>query len=164
MNIFILDKDPKLAAQQQCDKHVVKMCSESAQMLSTAHWATGSSAPWKSTHEGHPCTLWVQESASNYEWLLIHGLELCYEYTKRYDKIHKTQSILEWLKDNRPLLPNIELTPFAVSFYAKEPEKYNLCKREDPVESYRRFYKMDKASFAKWKLGNIPDWWNTIIL
>jgi len=37
MNIFILDKDPVLAAQLQCDKHVVKMIVESAQMLSTAH-------------------------------------------------------------------------------------------------------------------------------
>ena len=37
MNIFILDKDPVMAAQLQCDKHVVKMIVESAQMLSTAH-------------------------------------------------------------------------------------------------------------------------------
>ena len=37
MNIFILDNDPVIAAQMQCDKHVVKMIVESAQMLSTAH-------------------------------------------------------------------------------------------------------------------------------
>ena len=37
MNIFILDRDPITAAQLQCDKHVVKMIVESAQMLSTAH-------------------------------------------------------------------------------------------------------------------------------
>ena len=37
MNLFILDKDPVLAAQLQCDKHVVKMIVESAQMLSTVH-------------------------------------------------------------------------------------------------------------------------------
>lgn len=37
MNIFILDKDPVISAQLQCDKHVVKMIVESAQMLSTAH-------------------------------------------------------------------------------------------------------------------------------
>ena len=37
MNIFILDTDPIVAAQWQCDKHVVKMIVESAQMLSTAH-------------------------------------------------------------------------------------------------------------------------------
>ena len=37
MNIFILDNDPIKAAQQQCDKHVVKMIVESGQMLSTVH-------------------------------------------------------------------------------------------------------------------------------
>ena len=37
MNLFILDEDPTKAAQLQCDKHVVKMIIESAQMLSTAH-------------------------------------------------------------------------------------------------------------------------------
>ena len=37
MNIFYLDKNPKVAAQMMCDKHVVKMILESAQMLSTAH-------------------------------------------------------------------------------------------------------------------------------
>ena len=37
MNVFVLDNDPVIAAQQHCDKHVVKMIIESAQMLSTAH-------------------------------------------------------------------------------------------------------------------------------
>ena len=37
MNIFVLDMNPVTAAQMQCDKHVVKMIVESAQMLSTAH-------------------------------------------------------------------------------------------------------------------------------
>lgn len=36
MNIFFLDKDPKLAAQYHVDRHVVKMPLESAQMLCTA--------------------------------------------------------------------------------------------------------------------------------
>jgi hypothetical protein len=37
MNIFVLDQDPKLAAQAHLDKHVVKMIIEYAQLLSTAH-------------------------------------------------------------------------------------------------------------------------------
>ena len=37
MNIFYLDKDPVKAAKYSCDKHVVKMILESAQMLCTAH-------------------------------------------------------------------------------------------------------------------------------
>ena len=37
MNIFYLDKDPKIAARLHCDKHVVKMIIEYAQLMSTAH-------------------------------------------------------------------------------------------------------------------------------
>ena len=34
MNIFVLDRNPSRAAHMMCDKHVVKMIIESAQMLS----------------------------------------------------------------------------------------------------------------------------------
>jgi hypothetical protein len=37
MNIFYLDRNPKKAAHMHCDKHVVKMVLEYAQILSTAH-------------------------------------------------------------------------------------------------------------------------------
>lgn len=37
MNIFALDDNPRVAAQQHLDKHVVKMIIEYAQLLSTAH-------------------------------------------------------------------------------------------------------------------------------
>ena len=37
MNIFYLHNDPKICAEQHCDKHVVKMILEYAQLLSTAH-------------------------------------------------------------------------------------------------------------------------------
>jgi hypothetical protein len=32
MNIFYLDEDPKICAQYHCDKHVVKMIIEYAQL------------------------------------------------------------------------------------------------------------------------------------
>ena len=37
MNIFYLDQNPEIAAQYACDKHIVKMILETAQLLSTAH-------------------------------------------------------------------------------------------------------------------------------
>ena len=37
MNIFYLHPDPTIAAQMMCDKHVLKMVLETAQLLSTAH-------------------------------------------------------------------------------------------------------------------------------
>ena len=37
MNIFALHQHPVVAAKQHCDKHVVKMILETAQLLSNAH-------------------------------------------------------------------------------------------------------------------------------
>ena len=37
MNIFYLNKDPKIAAMEHKDKHCLKMILEYAQMLSTDH-------------------------------------------------------------------------------------------------------------------------------
>jgi len=37
MNIFYLHKDPDICASYHCDKHVLKMIIEYAQLLSTAH-------------------------------------------------------------------------------------------------------------------------------
>lgn len=40
MNLFILNLDPKLAAQDHADKHVVKMLLEACQLLYGVHWVT----------------------------------------------------------------------------------------------------------------------------
>lgn len=39
MNIFLLDLNPKKAAEAHGDKHVVKMLLEACQLLYTTHWA-----------------------------------------------------------------------------------------------------------------------------
>ena len=41
MNIFVLDKDIGQCAAYMADKHVVKMLTETAQMLSSAYYFTG---------------------------------------------------------------------------------------------------------------------------
>lgn len=70
MNIFVLDYTPQKAAEYHCDKHVVKMILESAQILCAVHHKNGdSNVPYKLTHKNHPCTIWAGESRSNYLWL-----------------------------------------------------------------------------------------------
>ena len=99
MNIFYLSECPVEAAQYQCDKHVVKMILESAQMLCTAHHACPTAAPrpekfYKQAHLNHPSTIWVRTATANYDWMIVHALALCEEYTHRYGKIHSSQSII----------------------------------------------------------------------
>ena len=61
MNIFFLHRNPKIAARMQCNKHVVKMVLETAQMLHAAR-AQGHDIGYKSAYPNHPMTLWVNES------------------------------------------------------------------------------------------------------
>jgi hypothetical protein len=125
-----------------CDSHTVKLLLESAQLLCTTHRLCNTGLPeflYKLTHKNHPCTKWVRESIQNYLWLCKHALALCEEYTYRYGKVHKSQRIIEWCCDNVPSeLVDSGLTPFALAM----PDQY---KTDCPVESYRNYYKYDKA-------------------
>lgn len=145
MNIFALDTNPVIAAQMQCDKHVVKMCLETAQMLSTI-----AGGPYKPTHANHPCTQWASANRTNYHWLVMHGLALCEEYTHRYGKEHKCQAVIASLANKGASLP-IGATDFVQCM----PDEY---KDTLPVVAYRQYYH-SKAAFAKWTKREVPSWW-----
>ena len=151
MNIFLLDKNPSKCAAYHCDKHVVKMILESAQMLCTAHWQTGSEAPYKPTHVNHPCNLWLLQSLDNYNFLCNLGYELCKEYTRRYGRVHKTQAVIEWCMANLPEITSNGLTPFAQAM----PEEY---KGKNAVKAYRNYYIGEKKGFAKYTNRSVPSW------
>ena len=152
MNIFFLDFDTKKCAEYHCDKHVVKMILETAQLLCGSHWVTGSEAPYKLSHKNHPCAIWVRESLSNYLYLCDLGLELCKEYTYRYGKRHKSQDIIEWCLVNKPNIHDVDFTvpPIAMG------DEFKIG--NDVIESYRNYYIKAKSSFTVWKNRPIPDW------
>lgn len=155
MNIFVLDLDPFLAAHYANDRHCVKMILESCQLLSTAHHLLGDSSKitYKATHANHPCAIWVRRSSANYEWLVKHTMGLLDEYTLRYGKIHKCDSILTpQLLDAPNRIPHGDLTPFALAM----PDQYKVY--DDPVTSYRNYYIGEKLSFSTWKHGITPSW------
>jgi len=154
MNIFVLDYDPINAAKMQCDKHVVKMPLESAQLLCSA-FAKGT-APYKQTHTNHPCSIWTRESRENYLWLVEHGIALCDEYTFRYGKIHKSKEVIIWCKNNMNKIKfkGQGKTHFILCF----DEKYKVG---NAIESYRAYYKQAKVKVAEWnKTRKAPKWFN----
>jgi len=159
MNIFVLDASPEDAAQQMCDKHVVKMILESAQLLSTAiRELLGDAVAderqcYKKTHVNHPCSKWTRETWGNYNWLHRHSVALCDEYTRRYGKVHKCESLISRIWKPGGIALRCDRTPFAQCM----PDQYKVD--GDAVSAYRKYYKGEKAYFAKWKLGE-PEWWN----
>lgn len=155
MNIFVLDTDVVKCAEYHVDKHCVKMILETTQLLNNAAMLNSNYVPvYRPTHKNHPCSLWTQSSKANFEWLNELGLALCSEYTYRYGKEHKCQAILEGFKSamiSQPL-PDLKLTSFALCM----PDQYKVA---DPVESYRNYYRGDKAYIAKWSKRETPSWW-----
>lgn len=157
MNIFILDTNPSLAAQYHCDKHVVKMILESAQMLCTAiNEEVGAPiTPYKSTHKNHPCTKWVSASRTNALWL--HTLMECLgdEYTHRYGKQHLTIQKMRTAKIKKLaalVLPNEPLTEFAQAM----PD---YCKTQtDAVSAYRSYYLNEKRNLLRYTKRDLPYW------
>lgn len=153
MNIFVLDLDPEVAARQQCDRHVVKMVLESAQLMATALISHGHEAPYKATHVNHPCAVWARASRINYAWLLAHHTAMLDEYTKRFRRVHNTQQHLLHWQQGLAAIPLTPMTPFAQAMPVE------LKVPNDPVRAYRGFYLRDKISFARWTLTPAPDWW-----
>lgn len=180
MNVFILDKDPVVSAQLQCDKHIVKMIVESAQMLSTAHrmldgdlerrpsksgktivkyWRMPDwreNTLYKAVHMYHPCSVWTMKSNNNYNWHWIHFAALCDEYKYRYEKVHATdtqlRNVLKTLPENIPVGP-MTPQPLAMTSNPECMDPNNI------VESYRKFYQTKQQRFKMaWTKRKIPDW------
>lgn len=160
MNLFYLHPDPTVAAQMQCDKHVVKMLLETAQMLCTAHHEVdGSRASkrlYKSAYKNHPSTRWVRADAYHYEWAYKHFAALCDEYTYRYGKVHTTDRKLRKLLSKPP-------RKLAFKSWQSDPPQCmpDDYKQADTVKAYRAYYQSDdKRRFAAWrKLRPAPNWW-----
>jgi len=156
MNIFFLDSNPKVAAQLLCDKHIVKMPLETAQMLCTAYDRHGETAPYKSTHKNHPSTLWAGQTIENYRWLWKHGMALCEEYTYRYDKRHACEDILLVVQ-----CPPIALTARGFTKMPQAmPEEY---KQQESTEAYKAYYRGQKAQIATWRKRPIPAFMEDVI-
>lgn len=181
MNIFYLDPDPKVCAEMHCDKHVVKMILEYAQLLSTAHrvidgdpvielntngrkvkrWHLADknldTRLFAATHVNHPCSQWVRQNDSNYRWLRELLWNLMIVYRKRYGKEHSVwERCLAELKDPPKYIVKgvMSKPPQAM------PNQYKVD--GDPVQAYRNYYCFDKARFAKWRDGMIPYWFTPL--
>ena len=172
MNIFVLDKSPIISAQMQCDKHVVKMPLETAQMLCSVwhRYGQGMNVPYKEAHKNHPCTLWAGNDGANYDWLWQHGMELCFEYTRRYNKIHKCQQVIMDISlsdcvlgfDNmsRNITPHPQCMPDEYKEQDGLTPIYYVNNIPNVVRAYRKYYINDKKDIAKWNKGrDAPDWY-----
>ena len=179
MNIFNLHEDTKKSAQMHCDKHVVKMIIEYAQLMSTAHrildgveyedrtknnrrirrWkhpnANVENTLYKASHINHPSAIWTRESIANYIWLHSLFENLCDEYTHRYGKVHSTNVKLNHILERVPnnIGEGWREPPPAMSHYPQ------CIVPGDSIASYKNYYVEAKSYFAKWTKREVPDWY-----
>ena len=159
MNIFYLG-NPQISAQELCDKHVVKMITESAQMLCATHWCKADTLDkvkmlkaaglFRPAHISHPSTIWTRETNEQYLWHYELYCEMCKEYTRRYGKIHGSSKFIGVLNNPPEDLGTGWREPPQCM-----PEQY---KCEDTIQAYRNYYIAEKKHFAKYRKGGRPEW------
>lgn len=166
MNIFFVDEDPRAAAQSLVDRHVVKMITESNQLLSTAHhlcpgptYDLIKDKIYKKTHMNHPSAKWVRESSLNYAWLIVHAKAMCEEYTKRYGRRHAGEDIIDLLSMHVPDIPYSDSCTIPSCAMDDEYKIFNSVKTmQEVVTNYRNYYIKGKSHLHSWKNSNKPNW------
>lgn len=141
-----------------CDQHVVKMPTETAQMLSIV-WQNEPVRPRAAyapttMHVKHPCTLWIAASTGNYAWAVAHGIALCEEHGYRYpdSPVHAALAVIDALREPPASVPSGPRSAFAQVM----PPQYQ---GPDAIDAYRAFYLHDKVRFARWRRNRLPPYW-----
>lgn len=188
MNIFFLDQSPHRAAEDHCDKHVVKMILEYAQILSTAH-RVADGVPI--VQHRHVKGSLPPRYRNVKQWVLDNDTF----NSKLYQVAHVNHPSVVWARQSAAnylwladllgwLLPEYThrygrvhkaqrdgLTDILCCYHPRSiPKDAPLtqpplampedCKIPgDSVESYRNYYTKYKSRFAKWTKRTPPQWY-----
>ena len=162
VNFFYLDTNPSKCAKYYCDKHVLKIPIEIAQILSKIHHILKTKIDLKKIYANSKVVketlgpyLWSLTSLDNYIWTCDLGLELINEYKYRYGKpTHKTELVLIYLKENPPPIESKGITPFIMT------NKYDMFQyiSSNPITNARYNYAEMKCSNDKWTKRTKPKW------
>lgn len=160
MNLFNLSENFEESAIYHVDRHVVKMPTETSQILIDAILTFSDVRPpltksgslfkklSKSQHQ-HPCAIFCRTSIG-FNYCINYLNALCKEYNYRYKKRHFCENYLEFAIKNKPNLPELEIDfPLAMPEY---------CRTKDPILSYRLYYNLEKRHLFNWKMRNVPFW------
>ncbi len=187
MNIFALTRCPKESARQMLNKHVVKMPTETCQMLHTnelfseffdrfgyeptlaqlkQYHSDMNSILMKPAMLNHPSTIWARKTDDNTLWLFQHGVELCREFNERYGKEHGSferilQTAIDYDADSSMATP-IKIAMFDI--YRLDRKEYFTNNPDNEewdfvIDSYRHYYLEAKWQFAEWPEDRMPNWW-----
>jgi len=125
MNIFAVSTDPVECARALDDKRLRKMIVESAQMLCTVVNVLGATAPYKTTHSKHPCTVWTGSTRENFKWHLSLLKAMNEEHIYRFGRDHTSYlKCFEFLSGCTTLVKQGELTKHVNCSFFKDTDVY----------------------------------------
>lgn len=153
MNIFATSSCPIESALNLDDLRANKMVTETAQLLSTEAWRLGIPAPYRPTHKGHPCAVWLQDNPEAMAWLLEHGFALAevYRMGMGRGKIHAASRVFRWF---RSLIPPYGSVPsWFPNCAARSDLGISFKDLECPHQAYRLYL------VARWERDHRPPVW-----
>lgn len=181
MNVFLLDPDPGICATYHCDKHVVKMVLESAQILCSALWKLevfndrcceklggkwfyfpecgAEHLIYGATHLNHPLVDWATD-LRNWVYLRRLGRALALEYRYRYEKDHASLEVINHLP-----IPEMKVHDPSYFHLAIPTEPHimdTVFSWGDAIHIYRRYYKTKQNKFnMNWTKREVPSWFTS---
>lgn len=179
MNLFVLDKDPLKAAMYQHNKHVIRMTSETAQIITNIirvkHSNISCFTEYLDSHKpdmsllcklynpNHIAVRWASSNLENFYWTVNLLESLLMEYDYRYgkpNKFKKARYILTYCKlfiHARPIL-------YGGLTKIKKPTQFCFIGPDiylypgDIIKSYREYYIAEKLPNKKYTKREIPKW------
>jgi hypothetical protein len=159
MQLFILDYEPKISVEMLSDCHVIKMCLETSQILSSVMFNLGIKRELflpKPYNPRHPVIMAINNE-DKINWLLDYNKSLHNEYIYRFNKEHSYYKLInsyEIIRNKSLEKYDIKKLDFARDF------KDFACNKSDLVESFREYYKYKKTIIKRWKYTKReePNW------
>lgn len=175
MDLFVLDRDPRIAAQLHCDRDVLNKIIQCSQILAAVYlrydelsfnsskgeWQTKNGRKTYAPYDGigdNPIVRWTGDTYGNYSYVrrMMHGFLM--EYQRRYAesaKRHKSWEVYESLREPPRLLRAafLEQRERMTAFLMPDGDK--LSPDCDVVTLHRKLYASRKND-GIYRMGNTP--------
>lgn len=174
MNIFVTSECPKQSAVALDNRRLNKMMLETVQLFGFAmhnmqidknyhpRKKDGTIYNSSGSHRKHPCTLWLQKSRGNFDWLLNHLKSMCEEYEYRYGRQSSYEENIKIIESARDLWPKGDITEFADCSIHKSGDtilsyRYTMTKKWEDAKSQK-----DPRKSVSFGNRGEPEWYKQI--
>jgi hypothetical protein len=157
MQLFILDKIPQKAVKMLADCHIIKLCLETAQILSSVIKNQGKSsdpALPKPYNPNHPVIKAI-DNQFKINYVLDYNKALHNEFIRRFNKKHAYFSLINIYEQILFNKTDIKSDfSFAQDFKNFSTEETNI------FNAFKAYYKFKKSIIKRWKYTNAkePSW------